>query len=94
MKKAEMKAFKEQLLVLRARLRGDVSAMADAALRKTRVQNGFAIGLLVFVGLVAALVALTVVTLTLGPFGFGVFVIAMGVGALFVLSALIARKSR
>jgi DnaK suppressor protein len=41
MKKAEMKAFKEQLLVLRARLRGDVSAMADAALRKTRSEaNG------------------------------------------------------
>ena len=41
MKKAEMKAFKEQLLALRARLRGDVSAMADAALRKTRSEaNG------------------------------------------------------
>jgi DnaK suppressor protein len=41
MKKAEMKAFKEQLLVLRARLRGDVTAMADAALRKTRSEaNG------------------------------------------------------
>ena len=41
MKKAETKAFKEQLLALRARLRGDVSAMADAALRKTRSEaNG------------------------------------------------------
>ena len=35
MKKAEIKAFKEQLLNLRARLRGDVNAMADAALCKT-----------------------------------------------------------
>jgi RNA polymerase-binding transcription factor DksA len=41
MKKAEMKVFKEQLLALRARLRGDVNAMADAALRKTRSEaNG------------------------------------------------------
>jgi len=41
MKKAEMKAFKEQLLALRARLRGDVTAMANAALRKTRSEaNG------------------------------------------------------
>jgi DnaK suppressor protein len=41
MKKAEIKAFKEQLLTLRARLRGDVTAMADAALRKTRSEaNG------------------------------------------------------
>ena len=41
MKKAELKAFKEQLLSLRARLRGDVTAMADAALRKTRSEaNG------------------------------------------------------
>ena len=37
MKKAELKVYKEQLLALRARLRGDVSAMADAALRKTRI---------------------------------------------------------
>ena len=36
-----MKAFKERLLVLRARLRGDVNAMADAALKKTRSEaNG------------------------------------------------------
>jgi len=32
MKKAEVKPFKEMLLALRARLRGDVSAMADAAI--------------------------------------------------------------
>ena len=35
MKKTDMKVYKEQLLALRARLRGDVSAMADAALRKS-----------------------------------------------------------
>src|SRR3990167_1051949 len=41
MKKAEIKTFKEQLLALRARLRGDVTAMANAALRKTRMEaNG------------------------------------------------------
>jgi DnaK suppressor protein len=41
MKKAELKVYKEQLLALRARLRGDVSAMANAALRKTRSEaNG------------------------------------------------------
>jgi len=41
MKKAELKVFREQLLSLRARLRGDVSAMADAALKKTRSEaNG------------------------------------------------------
>ena len=32
MKKAEIKPFKEMLLELRARLRGDVSTLADAAL--------------------------------------------------------------
>jgi DnaK suppressor protein len=36
MKAAEMKAFKATLESMRARLRGDVSMMADAALRKTR----------------------------------------------------------
>ncbi len=36
MKKADKKVFKERLLSLRARLRGDVSAMADSALRKNR----------------------------------------------------------
>lgn len=36
MKKAEAKVFKHLLLDMRARLRGDVHAMADAALNKTR----------------------------------------------------------
>ena len=36
MKKADLKVYRERLVELRARLRGDVSAMADAALRKTR----------------------------------------------------------
>ena len=36
MKKAESKGYKEVLLSLRARLRGDVHAMADAALKQTR----------------------------------------------------------
>ena len=41
MKKADMKVYREQLVHLRARLRGDVSAMADAALKKTRSEaNG------------------------------------------------------
>lgn len=41
MKKAEMKVYRERLLVLRARLRGDVSQMADAALNKSRSEaNG------------------------------------------------------
>lgn len=35
MKKAEIKPFKEMLLAMRARLRGDVSALANAALSKT-----------------------------------------------------------
>jgi DnaK suppressor protein len=39
MKKADMKAYKERLLALRSRLRGDVSAMADSALRKTRPES-------------------------------------------------------
>lgn len=39
MKKTEMKPYKEQLITLRARLRGDVSAMADAALNKTRSES-------------------------------------------------------
>ena len=37
MKKPDMKVYKERLLALRARLRGDVHAMADAAL-KTRAE--------------------------------------------------------
>ena len=36
MKPTDVKAFKTALLAMRARLRGDVSTMADAALRKTR----------------------------------------------------------
>ena len=41
MKKTDMKVYKERLIQLRARLRGDVSAMADAALKKTRSEaNG------------------------------------------------------
>jgi DnaK suppressor protein len=39
MKKTEMKEFKERLLLLRARLRGDVNQMADAALKKDRSGN-------------------------------------------------------
>lgn len=35
MKKADVKPFKEMLLALRARLRGDVSTLADAALSKS-----------------------------------------------------------
>jgi DnaK suppressor protein len=38
MKKADMKVYKERLLGLRSRLRGDMTAMADSALRKTRLQ--------------------------------------------------------
>ncbi|HEX3997467.1 MAG TPA: TraR/DksA family transcriptional regulator [Pirellulales bacterium] len=41
MKKAEMKVYKERLVNLRARLRGDVNQMADSALKKTRSElNG------------------------------------------------------
>lgn len=36
MKKAELKIYRERLLSLRSRLRGDVTAMAEAALSKTR----------------------------------------------------------
>ncbi len=36
MKKSEAKVYKQMLVQLRARLRGDVNAMADAALNKTR----------------------------------------------------------
>ena len=35
-KKPRTQPFKEKLLLLRARLRGDVSAMADATLKRTR----------------------------------------------------------
>lgn len=40
MKAAETKAFKAVLQAMRARLRGDVTTMADAALRKTRSESG------------------------------------------------------
>jgi DnaK suppressor protein len=41
MKKPEFRVYKERLLDLRARVRGDVSALADAALNKTRSEaNG------------------------------------------------------
>jgi DnaK suppressor protein len=37
--KAELKEYRERLLALRARLRGDVSQMADAALKKNRSES-------------------------------------------------------
>lgn len=40
MKKAEMKPFKEMLVELRARLRGNVSTLADAALAKSGGTGG------------------------------------------------------
>jgi RNA polymerase-binding protein DksA len=41
MKKVELKVYKDMLLSMRARLRGDVSTLADAALNKSRSQaNG------------------------------------------------------
>jgi len=41
MKKAESKVYKERLLSLcAARLRGDVTQMADAALKKNRMDGG------------------------------------------------------
>ena len=39
MKKTEMKPYKEMLLSLRSRLRGDVTTMADVALNKTRSES-------------------------------------------------------
>jgi len=39
LKKSEVKEFKQLLLAIRARLRGDVSAMADVALKRNR-ENG------------------------------------------------------
>ena len=38
MKRSEMKVYRDRLVALRARLRGDVHAMADAALNKTRAE--------------------------------------------------------
>lgn len=40
MNKADMKVYKERLLNMRARLRGDVTAMADSALKKNRMETG------------------------------------------------------
>ena len=40
MKKAEMKVYRDRLLDLRARLRGDVTSMTHAALRKGGDGNG------------------------------------------------------
>ncbi len=37
-KKTDIREFKERLLVLRARLRGDVNALANAALNQTRLE--------------------------------------------------------
>ena len=39
MKKTDMNAYKDRLVTLRARLRGDVSAMADVALRKSGMEG-------------------------------------------------------
>jgi DnaK suppressor protein len=39
MKKVEMKVYKDRLLSLRARMRGDVSQLADAALKKNRMEG-------------------------------------------------------
>jgi DnaK suppressor protein len=40
MKKVDMQVYRDRLLLLRARLRGDVNAMADAALRKSGLEGG------------------------------------------------------
>jgi DnaK suppressor protein len=39
MKEADLRVYKDKLLALRARLRGDVSAMADVALRKSGMEG-------------------------------------------------------
>jgi DnaK suppressor protein len=39
MTSAEMKTFRDQLLLLRTRLRGDVTKMADTALKKSRSES-------------------------------------------------------
>ncbi len=39
MKKAELNVYKDRLMSLRARLRGDVNQMANAALKKTRSES-------------------------------------------------------
>ena len=40
MKTAEMKVYKDRLLALRARLRGEVTQLAEAALKKNSAQAG------------------------------------------------------
>lgn len=45
MKKTEMLAFRDKLHSMRARLRGDVSAMAEVALRKSGLAAGDASGM-------------------------------------------------
>jgi DnaK suppressor protein len=39
MKNGELQVYKDQLLVLRARLRGDVTQLANSALRKSRSES-------------------------------------------------------
>ena len=39
LKKSDLKAYMDRLLALRARLRGDVSQMADATLKKSRTEG-------------------------------------------------------
>ena len=39
MKKSEMLAYKEKLQAIRSRLRGDVTAMAEIALRKSGIEG-------------------------------------------------------
>ncbi len=38
-KKPDLQPYKEQLIRMRARLRGDVTAMADATLKRTRTES-------------------------------------------------------
>lgn len=40
MKETDLQVYKDRLRMLRARLRGDVTAMADAALRKSGMDGG------------------------------------------------------
>lgn len=39
LKKAELKVYRDRLIALRARMRGDVSQLADAALKKNRTEG-------------------------------------------------------
>lgn len=45
MKKTDMLAFKNKLLAIRARLRGDVSTMAEVALRKSGMEGSDSAGM-------------------------------------------------